>query len=255
MVTESKNNNKFRVSYCDPLKATPSSVAILSTTELIPHFKNFPWVTMFEKMSSVNKDDIHFSPSLKFENTEDESWLEISLVEIKDNIKEFYIFYSTPPAPNKTKETEVLKLLDVSETRVRSLIRDFSIAKHPTLTRRFASINRHSKPKEPTPNKTLSETIKDTLTLNVRWYWYLPHWVWAFLLPWSIALGLYPKKSMTWGEWAILSCGISALPLIFAPLFTNGYYRKRVMDVLILIVIPALIAYLSYSLLKLIGII
>lgn len=55
----------------------------------------FPWTDLLDKMNAANESDIHFSPSVEFENKQTRHGLAISIVE-SERGNEFYIFYKRP---------------------------------------------------------------------------------------------------------------------------------------------------------------
>lgn len=55
----------------------------------------FPWTELLTKLNEAEDHDIHFSPSLEFENVQTRHGLAISIVD-GENGNEFYIFYRRP---------------------------------------------------------------------------------------------------------------------------------------------------------------
>ncbi|SHG63932.1 hypothetical protein SAMN04488109_1189 [Chryseolinea serpens] len=85
----------FRYSICDPLKKDPIEMGAIGKEEILDILDRFPWTDLLDKMNGANESDIHFSPSLEFENASTRHGLSISVVEEGEGY-EFYIFYKRP---------------------------------------------------------------------------------------------------------------------------------------------------------------
>lgn len=85
----------FKYSICDPLKKEPIEMGDIDQGQIISILDRFPWAAMLEKMNGVSGDQIHFSPSIEFENKTSRHGLSISIVD-GEHGNEFYIFYKRP---------------------------------------------------------------------------------------------------------------------------------------------------------------
>ncbi|HEY5917461.1 MAG TPA: hypothetical protein VIU13_08680 [Chryseolinea sp.] len=65
--------------------------------KIIDVLDKFPWTELLLKMDSAKESEIHFSPSIEFENKETRHGVTISIVD-PDN---FYIFYKRPKLVSK----------------------------------------------------------------------------------------------------------------------------------------------------------
>lgn len=82
----------FRYSICDPLKKEPIEMGAIERGKILDILERFPWTELLAKMDGANENDIHFSPSLEFENKQTRHGLTISIV----NTSEYHIFYKRP---------------------------------------------------------------------------------------------------------------------------------------------------------------
>ena len=58
----------FRYSICDPLKSEPIEMGEIEKGKILDIVDRFPWTDLLDKMKGVDQSDIHFSPSIEFEN-------------------------------------------------------------------------------------------------------------------------------------------------------------------------------------------
>lgn len=85
----------FRYSICDPLKRDVIEMGKIEKAEILDVLEKFPWTALLEKMDNARESDVHYSPSLEFENTLNRHSLSISIINDKPE-NEFYIFYKRP---------------------------------------------------------------------------------------------------------------------------------------------------------------
>ena len=90
----------FRYSICDPLKKDPIEMGEIEKEKILDIVDRFPWTDLLDKMNGASERDIHFSPSVEFENKRTRHGLAISIVE-GENGNEFYIFYKRPKMVTK----------------------------------------------------------------------------------------------------------------------------------------------------------
>ena len=62
--------------------------------------ERFLWADLLDKMNGANERDIHFSPSVEFENKMTRHGLAISIVD-EEKGNEFYLFYKRPKMVTK----------------------------------------------------------------------------------------------------------------------------------------------------------
>ena len=90
----------FRYSICDPLKHEPIEMGEIDKRKILDIVDRFPWMDLLDKMKDANETDIHFSPSIEFENKANGHGLSISIVG-DENENEFYIFFKRPKMVTK----------------------------------------------------------------------------------------------------------------------------------------------------------
>ena len=120
----------FRYSICDPLKKDPIEMGDIRKEEVLDVVDRFPWTDLLDKMNGAPESDIHFSPSLEFENASTRHGLSISIVE-EEKGNEFCIFYKRPKTV--TRLFGLMKTLDDNFTsdrfgQTREDVRDAVIA-------------------------------------------------------------------------------------------------------------------------------
>ena len=76
---------------------SPDSIdkGVLSKAEVLAFFQNYDWHNELRKFANMPDEDIHYSPSLKIEDTTSNRWLELSAVGDPFNYI-FYLFYQRP---------------------------------------------------------------------------------------------------------------------------------------------------------------
>lgn len=90
----------FRLSFCDPFILDIIQLGVFSKEQALKKFAETDWDTYLTKMEGAKEGDIHYSPSLYFENTENKAGVEVSAVgKTGDNL--FYIFYLAPVIKKK----------------------------------------------------------------------------------------------------------------------------------------------------------
>lgn len=86
---------KFRHSFCGPFSSEIEELGDIEETELVNKFNKVPWNEILHKMSTMAEDELHYSPSIEFENKTNRHGITISGIE-EDRQVEFYFFYKRP---------------------------------------------------------------------------------------------------------------------------------------------------------------
>ncbi len=82
----------FRYSICDPFVQEPIEMGDTEKEKIPEILASFPWKDMLDKIDNAGDREIHFSPSIEFENKTNRHGLSISIIDES----EFYIFYKRP---------------------------------------------------------------------------------------------------------------------------------------------------------------
>ncbi len=90
----------FRHSFCDPFKPDAVELGDVESIEIISRFEQIPWNEIISTMGKAKKSDIHYSPSLEFEDKNTKHAVSISGVG-STNLEEFYVFYKRPKKVKK----------------------------------------------------------------------------------------------------------------------------------------------------------
>lgn len=90
----------FTYSICDPLEKDPIEMGTIEKEKILDIVDRFPWIDLLNKLKAAEEKDIHFSPSLGFENKSNRHGLSISIIEGEKG-NEFYIFYKRPKMVTK----------------------------------------------------------------------------------------------------------------------------------------------------------
>ena len=85
----------YRYSICEPLNPQIIEKGAIDKELILNAFEEFPWSDHLEQMEGKKIDDIHYSPSLEFENLATRHGLCFSIVR-KELEDEFYVFYKRP---------------------------------------------------------------------------------------------------------------------------------------------------------------
>ena len=85
----------FRYSICEPLNPNIIEMGSVQKGDIIKTFEEFPWNKYLTEIINANENDIHYSPSLEFENRSNKNGITASAVGDPENF-EFYIFYKRP---------------------------------------------------------------------------------------------------------------------------------------------------------------
>ena len=72
----------------------------IDKAKILDILDRFPWTDLLDKMNGAKESDIHFSPSLEFENKASRHGLSISIIDDEKG-NEFYIFYKRPKMVTK----------------------------------------------------------------------------------------------------------------------------------------------------------
>ena len=94
-INETTKMGKFRYSICEPLNPKIIEKGEIRKDSIIQVFKEFPWNKYLEQITTANENDIHYSPSLEFENKLNSHGITASAVGEPNNF-EFYVFYKRP---------------------------------------------------------------------------------------------------------------------------------------------------------------
>ncbi len=86
---------RFRHSFCSPFSSEIEELGDIEENELIDKFNKIPWDGIIQKMSTMSESEIHYSPSIEFEDKSTKHGLTMSGVGDK-NLEEFYVFYKRP---------------------------------------------------------------------------------------------------------------------------------------------------------------
>lgn len=90
----------FRCSYCDPFKPEVIDLGDVENQEIIIRFEQMPWDEIISLMGNAKKSEIHYSPSLEFEDKTTRHGVTISAVGAS-SLEEFYVFYKRPKREKK----------------------------------------------------------------------------------------------------------------------------------------------------------
>jgi hypothetical protein len=85
----------FRHSFCDPFKPDIIELGDIESQEIINKFEQLPWDEIMSRMGKAKESEIHFSPSLDFEDRTTKHGIAISGLGDK-SLEEFYVFYKRP---------------------------------------------------------------------------------------------------------------------------------------------------------------
>ncbi|MEI9910659.1 MAG: hypothetical protein WDO71_13870 [Bacteroidota bacterium] len=91
---------QYRWSICEPQTPEIIEKGLIEKDKIMEIFEQFPWQIYLQQMACMKEKDIHYSPSLEFENLETKQGVSISIAGEADKY-EFYIFYKR----NKTIKT------------------------------------------------------------------------------------------------------------------------------------------------------
>jgi hypothetical protein len=73
----------------------PVEMGAIDKSQMLDVFDRFPWTDMLARMKNAKESEVHFSPSLEFENKTTKQGISISIIE-DDTAEEFYVFYKRP---------------------------------------------------------------------------------------------------------------------------------------------------------------
>ena len=90
----------FTASFCDPFNPAIIELGGIQKERILDKFEKVNWSDYLQRMQSANSQDIYYSPSISFENSDTTHGLAISAVGVPDNY-EFYIFYKRPKIVKK----------------------------------------------------------------------------------------------------------------------------------------------------------
>ena len=83
----------YRWSICLPDNPEVIEKGDIAGEDILKMFLEFPWIDHLRKMASMKESDIHYSPSLEFENRDTKQGVTFSIVGDEVN-NEFYVFYN-----------------------------------------------------------------------------------------------------------------------------------------------------------------
>ncbi|MBI3885064.1 MAG: hypothetical protein HY302_04965 [Opitutae bacterium] len=121
----------FKFSICDPLIKEAINKGAIPKEGVLPAFRDFSWGEMLAKMRTAKESDIHFSPSIRFENTIDGHVFEISIVEDKKETV-FYLFYGESVDDSASSE-----LLDQTASSTTDILAEFVAGDYERVQERF----------------------------------------------------------------------------------------------------------------------
>jgi hypothetical protein len=87
--------SNYQWTICDPASPAVIEKGAIQKEDILETFRRFPWIDELRKMASMKEEDIHFSPSLEFENKDTKQGVSFSIVG-DETTHEFYIFYKRP---------------------------------------------------------------------------------------------------------------------------------------------------------------
>ena len=118
----------FRHTICDPLQPAIIKRGKVKRDRLVALFEAHPWQTELAKLNGVPDEEIHYSPSIEFENVVTGRGMVLSAIGEPDDHR-FHVFYKRP------KERRLLfglikqidrefttELLDLSREEARTLL-------------------------------------------------------------------------------------------------------------------------------------
>ena len=121
----------YRCSYLKPDKPYSLDKGALEKKGALDFFKKFNWNEELKKMNSLPKDEVFFSPSVKFENLFSSKWIEVSAVGEENNYA-FCIFYKRSKKvkaffglSTKIDDHYITETLDVSPERANTILNHF----------------------------------------------------------------------------------------------------------------------------------
>ncbi|WP_210462944.1 hypothetical protein [Rufibacter roseolus] len=85
----------LRHSFCDPFKPDVIELGDIESKNIISRFEQIPWNEIIYRMGKANKSDIHYSPSLEFEDKTTKHGVVVSGVGTS-SLREFYVSYKRP---------------------------------------------------------------------------------------------------------------------------------------------------------------
>ena len=90
----------FRHSFCDPFKPEVIELGDVESQEIIRRFEQIPWDEIISRMGTAKESEIHYSPSLEFEDKATKHGVSVSGVGTS-SLEEFYVFYKRPKRVKK----------------------------------------------------------------------------------------------------------------------------------------------------------
>lgn len=90
----------FRHSFCNPFKPEVIELGDVESQEIISRFEQIPWDEIISRMREAKESEIHYSPSLEFEDKTTKHGVSISGVGTS-GLEEFYVFYKRPKRVKK----------------------------------------------------------------------------------------------------------------------------------------------------------
>lgn len=127
----------FQWTICDPLIADIIQKGDIEKTDIIKTFQAHTWQEMLKKQHDAKEEDLHFSPSIEFKNTNDGSSLSIVVIGKQQADHVFYAFYIPP---GKTAEN-IQQAQNLSTDGVVDLLSAFVDVNHSDLSGRFKSFS------------------------------------------------------------------------------------------------------------------
>jgi hypothetical protein len=100
--------DKYSWNICEPLNPKVVEKGEIESSKIIDTFKNFPWQKYLAEMNDAADADVHYSPSICFENVEKGTLLSFSA----SDMNAFLIFHE---APKKKKDGSLSKRTELRE--------------------------------------------------------------------------------------------------------------------------------------------
>ena len=85
----------FRHTICDPLQPNILKVGKVKRSRLVELFEAHPWEVELAKTLGVSEEEVHYAPSIEFENVVTNRGMVVSAVGEPDDHR-FHVFYKRP---------------------------------------------------------------------------------------------------------------------------------------------------------------
>ncbi|ALI99986.1 hypothetical protein [Rufibacter tibetensis] len=126
-----KNKPIFHYFFSSPIQAKDIDLGTIEGEKILPLFQAYPWRDWLQRMKEMEQGEIHFSPTLNFENKHSHQKMLVSALENGQEIM-FYVFYQRPKTVkrllglwHKHKNDYTTELLDKSPEQTAQLLEAF----------------------------------------------------------------------------------------------------------------------------------